>query len=167
MHLFLDAEFAGRDATELVSLALVSEDGGQEFYAERDPLPEGPTEFVSEHVYPLLDRGDAALDDVVFTWGLRASLPSVEYPHIICDFCSDCRPFNEALNGVCSPGAVASTCGLIPRLSGTLANSSAITEYTEARFAARAQAKRHHALVDARALRAGWTRVEGHAATNG
>ncbi|MHB8743864.1 MAG: hypothetical protein ACYC9L_12140 [Sulfuricaulis sp.] len=57
--------------------------------------------------------------------------------------------------------------GRIPRLSLILTNSSAVIEYTEAWFAAHLEAKRHHALVDARALRAGWTRAQGHAATKG
>lgn len=42
-YLFLDTEGADQDATKLVSLALVSDDGQPRFYAEIDPLPESPT----------------------------------------------------------------------------------------------------------------------------
>jgi hypothetical protein len=59
---------------ELVSLALVSEDGEQVFYAERSPLPAEPTQFVQQVVYPLLEGGTAALPDLdsptrcAFSW---------------------------------------------------------------------------------------------------
>jgi hypothetical protein len=83
MKLFLDTEFADPDARELVSLALVSEDGNQVFYAERDPLPLFATAFVRQHVYPLLDRGRAAMYDNLFSATLCAFLERVEDPHII------------------------------------------------------------------------------------
>lgn len=41
MNLFLDTEWADVIGNELMSLALVSEDGRHTFYAERDPLPSG------------------------------------------------------------------------------------------------------------------------------
>lgn len=72
MILFLDTEFATPQAPEIVSLALVSEDGRYEFYAERDPLPEQPSDYVREHVYPLLERGAYALPDRDFCKALRA-----------------------------------------------------------------------------------------------
>lgn len=159
MNLFLDTEFADCGATQLVSLALVSEDGRQEFYAERDPLPAEPTAFVAKHVYPLLNRGDAAADDATFTTRLRAFLATVEYPHVIYDFPFDWHLFDLALRGFDLPAEIAAACGPVPRLSGTLANGSAVTEYTEAWFAAHPDAKRHHALMDARAYRAGWLRA--------
>lgn len=62
-HLFLDTEWADLAGDELVSLALISGDGRLRFYAERGPLPPEPTRFVEESVYPLLDRGSAALPD--------------------------------------------------------------------------------------------------------
>ena len=60
-YLFLDTEWADPEGRELVSLALVSQDGEAVFYAERDPLPVNPTGFVKDSVYPLLDRGSVAL----------------------------------------------------------------------------------------------------------
>jgi hypothetical protein len=52
MMLFIDTEFAEQTARELVSIAMVSQDGRFEFYAERDPLPVTPSDFVRTVVYP-------------------------------------------------------------------------------------------------------------------
>jgi hypothetical protein len=71
MILFLDAEWADVLASELVSLALVSDCGRFEFYAERDLLPEKPTTFVRTVVYPLLERGSRAPPDDKFTEALH------------------------------------------------------------------------------------------------
>lgn len=71
MILFIDTEWADVLACELVSLALVSDCGRHEFYAERDPLPAHPTDFVRSVVYPLLERGDRALNDDRFTASLH------------------------------------------------------------------------------------------------
>jgi hypothetical protein len=51
MMLFIDTEFADQTARELVSIALVSQDGRFEFYAERDPLPAAPSDFVRTVVF--------------------------------------------------------------------------------------------------------------------
>jgi hypothetical protein len=45
-YLFLDTEWADLPGEELVSLALISADGRDQFYAERDPLPSDATDFV-------------------------------------------------------------------------------------------------------------------------
>jgi hypothetical protein len=71
MILFIDTEWADQLANELVSMALVSDCGKFEFYAERDPLPADATEFVTATIYPLLERGEHALDDASFTQALH------------------------------------------------------------------------------------------------
>ena len=73
MRLFLDTEFTDGNLlhAELVDLAFVSEDVRAELYLERAPLPERCFPFVHENVYPLLDRGEAAIQDVEFTHRLR------------------------------------------------------------------------------------------------
>jgi len=71
MILFIDTEWADVLASELVSLALVSDCGRYEFYAERNPQPERPTGFVRSVVHPLLERGDRALPDGQFTTALH------------------------------------------------------------------------------------------------
>ena len=77
MWLFLDCEWADLAASELVSLALVPEDPARpEFYAERATLPADPTPFVKSVVYPLLNRGRAAMDDLAIATALRRYLAS-------------------------------------------------------------------------------------------
>lgn len=70
-RLFLDSEWNNEAARELVSIALVSENGAHEFYAERDPLPGAPSRFVREEVYRLLERGPAALPDTALSQALE------------------------------------------------------------------------------------------------
>lgn len=158
-RLFLDTEFADQHGMELISLALVGEDGQHEFYAERDPLPDEATDFVRENVYPLLDRGAAALDDITFTMRLRSFLGAMDAPHIIYDYSGDWRLLMIALSGFNLPREAAVACGPMPRVEGTHEKRSAIEEYTQAWFDDHPRATRHHALVDARALRAAWLRV--------
>lgn len=57
MILFIDTGLADVEASKPVSIALVSDCGQFEFYAERDPLPTGAAHFVCTVVYPLLERG--------------------------------------------------------------------------------------------------------------
>ena len=83
MYFFLDTEWADPIGSELVSLALVSEDGAYRFYAERDLLPTTPTDFVRHVVYPLLERGPAALSDQAMTTGLRAFLGASPEPVVL------------------------------------------------------------------------------------
>ncbi len=85
MRLFLDTEWENEVTHELVSLALVSQDGRHRFYAERDPLPVAPSAFVREVVYPLLDRGSVALPDPTLTLELRTFLAQVEAPLVLAD----------------------------------------------------------------------------------
>lgn len=75
-YFFLDTEWADPLARQLVSLALVSEDGLHEFYAEINPLPQSPTDFVRHVVYPLLDGGSQAMPSPDFTKALRHFLLS-------------------------------------------------------------------------------------------
>lgn len=63
--------------SEFVSLALVSDCSQFEFYAERDPLPAEPTDFVRSVAYPLLERGAQAMPDAQFTEALHAFFPKV------------------------------------------------------------------------------------------
>lgn len=85
MKLFLDVEWADVLASELVSMALVSLDGQHVFYAERDPLPKEPTPWVKAVVYPLLERGASAMNDVTLTGNLRDFLAKIPEPRIFYD----------------------------------------------------------------------------------
>lgn len=161
MRLFLDTEFADQEAKELVSLALVSEDGEKQFYAEREPRPVEATWFVQRYVYPLLDGGSAAMDAATFTKELRAFLLSIEGPHVIYDFPDDLRLLRYAIHGFDLPSGLADSLGDVPEVEGTLTLGGDMMRFTEAWFAEHPQAKRHHALVDAHALRMGWLKAKG------
>lgn len=97
--LFLDTEWATDANRELVSLALVNDDGRKRFYAERTPLPEVASSFVRKFAYPLLERGDSALSDHVFTERLRAFVVPCDNPRIHFDGPIDMVQSNQALGG--------------------------------------------------------------------
>ena len=98
-RLFLDTEWANDAVHELVSLALVSQDGQHRFYAERDPLPGVPSSFVREVVYPLLDRGHTALPNSEFCAALRVFLAQFKDPLVLADGALDFKMLSHALNG--------------------------------------------------------------------
>jgi hypothetical protein len=85
IRLFLDSEWANDTARELVSLALVSEDGRHIFYAERDPLPTAPSALVRRVVYPLSERGEKAKRDRVMSERLRDFLQAFGSGEILAD----------------------------------------------------------------------------------
>lgn len=156
-YLFLDTEWADANGVELVSLALVSEDGTHEFYAEREHLPEHPTEFVKARVYPLLDRGDAILSDGEMTAALRSFLERVALPYVLADFPNDLKLLHLVLDGF--PDGTSRTTNRPSSLVTTLMwRDKKMSAALERWFATRPDlaAKRHHALVDAQALRMAW-----------
>jgi hypothetical protein len=152
--LFIDTEWADVLASELVSLALVSDCGRFEFYAERDPLPEKPTEFVRTVVYPLLDRGHRALKDDEFTARLHkffAEVLEVAWRGrvlVAFDHQNDMALLEHALNGFKSAD-------MLPRppfnrfYLGLLGIE--FDEAVETRFASdpAVRARRHNAFTDA------------------
>lgn len=86
MRLFLDCEWADTLDSDLVSLALVSEDGANRFYAEVLPLPEHPTDWVRAVVYPLLEHGYASRQKIDLTSDLRAFLARFKNPFVLFDY---------------------------------------------------------------------------------
>ncbi|MFC5570803.1 hypothetical protein ACFPN1_12105 [Lysobacter yangpyeongensis] len=148
-RLFLDCEWADEIGRELVSLALVSQDG-EIFYAERNPLPSAPSSFVCAVVYPLLDRGPAALPDAVFADNLRNFLSSFCEPLVLADDALDFKMLTHALSGFgrmrLSP---------TPPYRQMLVTFGDVLTRIEDYFETRPEArmKRHHARVDAEALR--------------
>lgn len=162
-YLFLDCEWADVLGAELVSLALISADGRHQFYAERDPLPAQPTDFVRTVVYPLLDRGAVALSDAEFTRRLRQFFFSVSSPCVIFDYQNDGALLRHALAGFELPDAEADACGPIPSpLASRLMQQGILDLLLEDWFDANpdAIARRHHAQVDANALRHAWLMAE-------
>ena len=151
IRLFLDSEWANDALRELVSLALISEDGERVFYAERDPLPSMPSSFVRESVYPLLNRGEAAMKDNVMTDALRSFLEPLGDCEIFADAPLDFSMLNRVWNGPdrTPPGALFRT-----RLAREGNLMPSVENYFELNPDQRAL--RHHALVDAMALRSAW-----------
>jgi len=154
MLLFVDTEWADAQARDLVSLALVSEDGRFEFYAERDPLPSSPTEFVRGVVYPLLSRGERALPDEAFTRELRAFFERIVAASrrakvlIAYDFKADIHLLDYVLDGFTSrdsPTGLLFDVFDLTVLGGEYALR--VDEIFEQRPDLRA--RRHHALIDA------------------
>jgi hypothetical protein len=162
-NLFLDTEWADLAGDELVSLALISGDGRRQFYAERDPLPSAPTTFVRESVYPLLDRGAAALADHAFTASLRAFLDAVPDPLIIFDYAHDWVMFQMAWRGFVRPGQAPLEESLDHGIAQRLLTSDLVSMILEDWFLAhpREAARRHHAMVDANALRVACLAADG------
>lgn len=151
MDLFLDCEWADILASDLVSLALVSMDRRHIFYAERDPLPVDPTPWVNTVVYSLLDRGQAAMDDATMTRSLREFLAGVDRPRICYDFRADRSLCQYAIDGfeVSEPEGPAPV-----DLRWQLCEDMTVPIARWWATHPEEQARRHHALVDAQALRA-------------
>lgn len=147
--LFLDTEWATDAVRGLVSLALVNADGSKHFYAERDPLPAVASSFVRHTVYPMLERGDVALPDHLFAERLRAFVASCNNPRIHFDALLDRVLLGQAMSewGQNLRGAPAFVPVFIER--------NDVGEEVELYFQnnAVALARRHHAGVDAEALR--------------
>jgi hypothetical protein len=157
--LFLDCEWADVFATELVSIALVSMDGKKQFYAEREVLPADPTPWVVAVVLPLLERGDRAKPDAAITRELRAFVAGIDHPRICYDFAADRELCQRVLEGTGAPP----TDGLEPLLDSVRWHLMTDTGAALERWWSEhpAERRRHHALADAKALRAAWLSLWG------
>jgi len=149
VDLYLDCEWADVLASVLVSIALVSADGLHVFYAEREPLPSDPVPWVQSVVYPLLERGVAAMDDATLTRKLREFLARLPSPSIHYDFGHDrslCQYVIDGLEDSEPQGPTPEVTWV--RLDGLHA---ACERWWQAH--PELCGKRHHALIDAMALR--------------
>ncbi|HWH22886.1 MAG TPA: hypothetical protein VNT25_06320 [Allosphingosinicella sp.] len=143
MRYFLDTEFNGWGG-ELISLALVPEDGDQDYYAVL-PLPETLHPWVEQHVVPFLNKVPAGVMGGETT-RLGAAQEIADYlagdeePVIVADWPDDIGYFCHLL--VTEPGDMAPVGTLrfeLLRNPGfSVAKNSAVP---------------HNALYDARALR--------------
>lgn len=154
-RLFLDCEWADEAGCQLVSLALISEDGLYRFYSEMDPLPKHPTDWVRAVVYPLLEHGYAARQKVDFTRDLRAFLARFNAPMVLFDHVADGVLFDRALVGFDLPANVVNKLGPAPSVTATLIQDQGVRDRIEAYFHEHPDQarRRHHAGVDAEALR--------------
>jgi hypothetical protein len=149
MKLFLDVEWADVLASELVSMALVSSDGQNVFYAERDPLPGEPTPWVKTVVYPLLERGAFAMNDAALTRRLREFLAIIPEPSIYYDSGHDRGLCQFVIDGMDEVDPEGSTVEVRwQRLDGMASGCEQWwKDHPEH------QSQRHHARFDAMALR--------------
>lgn len=165
MILFIDTEWADVLASELVSLALVSDCGRYEFYAERDPLPSAPTDFVRSAVYPLLERGQYACPDPEFTRRLYAFFESIARvaKHgrvtVAYDHRNDLDLLNYALDGFEEPGAPARPAFNIFNLDLLGGSYDTVVEEIFEQDA-ELRRRRHHARIDAWVNRDAFLRVK-------
>ena len=155
MLVFLDTEFTDFVRPDLISLALVSEDG-REFYAERTDYPKDDcSDFVRETVLPLLGRvPGAACSRPELTRRVRQWFEALPEPAtIIFDYERDWLLLADACLGrdhQKPPANVGETIHL-GRFSFThpLFEQAQNLTYTQ-------DWPPHHALADARALMAGY-----------
>lgn len=152
MKLFLDTEYTGlsQPAPErkLISLALVAEDGRQEWYAELDGWTPADCEpWVQKHVLPLLTGPVVTLVDArasLRTW--FACMP--RQVQIACDSPNDWNFLLHLLGE--RPANLAETRFDLAPLITAPSYHATVTAYFEKGH------HEHHALHDARAYRLGW-----------
>lgn len=162
-EIFFDTEFSDLAAdAELISLGAVAPNG-QEFYVELIPQPVCASEFVKEHVLPLLDNTtNSACARTSFPTALADWLADFPEPTLISDSSWDIYHLRKSLGlaAVHHPGVIRLTTS-----NGSTTEVGLITlppmgdaalEIYDAALAdcfAR-DPRQHHALVDARALAA-------------
>ena len=154
-RLFLDCEWADNNGRDLVSLALVSEDCVHQFYSEVSPLPKHPTEFVRLVVYPLLEHGYYSRQKIEITRDLRLFLAGIPQPCVFYDHPADGGLLRCAIDGFGLPHAALAHFPPAPPYREMLVAFGDVRTRIEEYFEARpiANARRHHARVDAEALR--------------
>lgn len=152
LTIFLDCEFTDFINIDLVSIALVCEDG-REFYAERsDFRREECSEFVRIAVLPFLGLvPGAAMTREALSVKLRAWLAGLPDIVIACDSTHDRDLFCDAIDYEAVPNVV----GWINLNSLPEETAKAFNE-ASSRYHSQAGHPWHHALHDARAHRAGW-----------
>ena len=140
---FLDTEFNGFGGA-LLSLALVADDGSEEFYITL-ACAEPPHPWVEQHVLPYLDHVPVGLvsprlDRTAAAEALAIFLAHIPEPEIVADWPDDIAHFNQLL--LVGPGKMVPVPPLTFRLVSLPGFSTAMNS-----------AVPHNALHDARALR--------------
>ena len=152
LRVYLDTEFTNFARPQLISLGLVAQ-SGQEFYGESTDFAEDEcSDFVLENVLPLLQGGEvaASLDDLrvkLFDW-LTTLLSPVE---IVADFVGDIELLLKLLR-ISTKDMRHCNITQLTVLDGELVGSESFDNALNDYFTS-VDSRRHHALVDARALR--------------
>ena len=155
MLLFLDTEFTDFAKHDLISLALVGEDG-REFYAERtDYQRDVCSQFVHQEVLPLLGRVPGAqctqseLTERLRRWFVALPEPAL----LVFDFEGDWQLLTDAWLGTSYRQAPPNVGDKLQLASHTI-NHPVFEKAAHAVYSQNWPA--HHALADARALMAGY-----------
>lgn len=142
MRYFLDTEFNGFGGC-LISLALVPEDGDQDYYVVV-PMTEEPLPWVAKHVVPYLKSVPPMLynqlDPIAAAHDIAAYLRTDPDPEIVCDW----------------PEDIALFCRLLQTSDGEIVDITSLRFHflrTPGFSTARNSQVPHNALHDARALR--------------
>jgi hypothetical protein len=133
---------------------VVSSDATLHFYAERETLPE-PTPWVKQVVYPRLQRDSAALPDLEMSCAIRHFLDGVDKPCICYDADQD-RDLCTRLLMLTETDAATTRQLTWDKLTET---GAALERWWQSHPDERRM--RHHALTDAKALRAAWLSLWG------
>lgn len=155
MLVFLDTEFTDFVSADLISIALVSEDG-QEFYAERtDYHRDACSDFVREHVLPVLGRVPGAscsrheLTSRLCAWFEQLPEPAT----IVFDFQGDWLLLMRHVLGKTQGGPPYNFGNPLQldnsNITDPIFEQAQSLVYTD-------EFPRHHALADARALMTGY-----------
>lgn len=152
-RLFLDTEWADMAGSKLVSLALISEDGQRKLYVERDPLPSPGSDFVEHIVYPLLERGWSAIPDREIAERVRTFLDATAAPEVLADHPNDFALLRRVLDQASASA----------EWTPILLDQSDMRGHLETYFDRHPDRRRfrHHAAVDAEALRWAFFHVNG------
>jgi len=151
-RVYLDTEFTKFARPQLISLALVAE-SGQEFYGEStDFMKVQCSDFVVENVLPLLQGGDVAGSSDALRVKLGEWLGTLPFPaEIIADFDGDIELLLKLL-GISATEMGRYNIGELTVLDGEFVQSENFNRALDDYFAS-VDLRRHHALVDVRALR--------------
>ncbi|MEO6354855.1 MAG: hypothetical protein ABIO19_05465 [Burkholderiaceae bacterium] len=155
MLVFIDTEFTDFVQIDLISIALVAEDG-REFYAERtDYRVDDCNDFVRAAVLPLLGRVPGAhCDRAELTRRLRAWFDALPEPAmLIFDYFSDWELLADAFLGDeydTPPRNVGDKLHLGQEIIGNAVFQTALNRTFTREWPP------HHALADARAIHAGY-----------
>ena len=166
MNVFLDTEFTSFHQPTLISLALVTEDGCA-FYAENADVPRADcSPFVCDVVLPLLGRVDGATAHLPeIAQRLHDWISALAQPiTVVCDFEGDWQLLCGVLSSAVPVRAPWQPSHLKAGWPSNLERPLVLAERTTADPVFESASQRtftrqwppHHALADARALRAGW-----------
>ncbi len=166
--LFVDTEFTSFGRMELISIGAVTLDG-REFYAETsDHDASDRTDFVRATVVPLLRGGAWSMPRAVVAERLRAWVDALGGAHrVVCDYSGDWALVAGLLDGRWPERLARAqhtwTYGLATH--GPADVQAAKRRAWDAAQAHFAKEPQHHALHDARAMRAAWIAEDPSAAS--